>query len=163
MMMRDLLSIERIIPRLSARSKLDALRALAKQAAANADAPPATVRSAITEYAQLPAFGPGAGASLVHAFVPGLRSPVAMFAKLDPAIDFGAADGLPTDLLMLLLSPTKSTSDHLRALACIARTLRAEDMRGLLRASTDRETLYVVLCGGEHEALCEPHHLASRV
>ena len=44
------------------------------------------------------------------------------FARLEPDVDFGAADGTKTDLVALLLSPADNAGDH-RALACIARTL----------------------------------------
>lgn len=161
MKMRDLLSIERIIPRLKARSKLKALRTLARQAADQAEASESVVLASMMEYAQLPALGPGSGASLVHAFVPELRNPVAIFARLEPAIDFGAADSSPTDLVMLLVSSTGSSGDHLRALACIARTLRDPGVRHLLRAATDREALYVILCGKEREGHASPQRRAA--
>ena len=48
---------------------------------------------------------------------------VVTFARLEPDVDFGAADGTKTDLVALLLSPADSAGNHLRALACIARTL----------------------------------------
>jgi len=150
MKMRDLLSIERVIPRLRARDKQDALRRLAARAASDAGVSASIVRS-VLECAELPAFGPGAGVSVPHTFVPRLGSPIATFATLEPAIDFGAADGSQTDLVALLLSPAESTGDHLRALACIARTSRDPNVRNLLRAAKSRDSLYVILCGSEEQ------------
>jgi PTS system nitrogen regulatory IIA component len=70
---------------------------------------------------------------------------------LEPAVDFGAADGSQTDLVALLLSPAENTGDHLRALACIARTLRNTNVRNLLRAARSRDSLYVILCESEEQ------------
>ena len=119
MKMRDLLSIPRVIPRLRARDKQDALRKLAARAAGDAGVPVAAIVHSLLECAELPAFGLGPGVSLAHTFVPGLGGPIATFARLEPALDFGASDGSKTDLLALLLSPTESASHHLRALACM--------------------------------------------
>ena len=150
MKMRDLLSIERVIPRLRAGDKQDALRKLAARTASDAGVSASIVRS-VLECAELPAFGPRAGVSVPHTFVPGLDSPIATFARLEPALDFGAADGSQTDLVALLLSPAESAGHHLRALACIARTLRDPNVCSLLRASKSRASLYVILCGGEEQ------------
>jgi len=151
MNLRDLLTIGRVIPGLRARDKRDALRRLAAHAAGDTGLPPAAIVRSVLECAELPAFGPGAGVSLPHAFVPGLRNPIVTFARLSPAIDFGAADGSSTDLVALLLSPPEGAGDHLRALARIARTLRDRNVRNLLRAAECRDSLYVLLCGSENQ------------
>jgi PTS system nitrogen regulatory IIA component len=151
MKMRDLLSIERVIPRLRTRDKQDALRKLAAHAADDVGVSAAGIVRSVLKCADLPAFGPRAGVSLPHAFVPGLRGPIATFARLEPAVDFGAADGTQTDLVALLLSPAESAGNHLRALACMARTLRDPNVRNLLRASQSRDSLYVILCGSEEQ------------
>jgi nitrogen PTS system EIIA component len=151
MKMRDLLSVERVIPRLRARDKRDALRKLAAHAAHEAGVPDAAAICTVLECAELPAFGPAAGVSLLHTFVPGLGNPIATFAGLEPAVDFGAADGSQTDLVALLLSPAESAGEHLRALARIARTLRDPNVRKLLRASRCRDSLYAILCGSDEQ------------
>lgn len=113
--------------------------------------------------ADLPAFGPGAGVSLPHAFVPGLQNPVVTFARLGPAVDFGAADGSKTDLVALLLSPVDGAGNNLRALACIARTLRGPNVRNLLRAANSRDSIYAILCGfGEQDSADEQSFESTR-
>jgi PTS system nitrogen regulatory IIA component len=151
MKMRDLLSVEQVIPSLRARNKRVALRRLAARAASDKPAAAGAIIRLVLEGAELPAFGPGAGVSLPHAFVPGLRNPILTFARLEPAVDFGAADGSKTDLVALLLSPADNASDHLRALACIARTLRVSTVRNLLRAANSRDSVYAILCGCEEQ------------
>jgi PTS system nitrogen regulatory IIA component len=151
MKMRDLLTSERVIPSLRARDKRSALREVATHASVDAAVPAAAIVRSVLESAELPAFGPGAGVSVPHAFVPGLGRPIATFARLEPAVDFGAADGSQTDLVALLLSPAERAGDHLRALACIARTLRNPNVRHLLRAAKGRDSVYVILCGSEEQ------------
>jgi PTS system nitrogen regulatory IIA component len=151
MNMRDLLSVDRVIPCLRARDKRDALRKLAAHATGDAGLPAGAIVSSVLRCAEFPVFGPGTGVSLLHAFVPGLGRPVATFARLEPAVDFGAADGSRTDLAALLLSPVESAGDHLRALACIARTLRDPNVRNLVRGAQSRDSLYVILCESEEQ------------
>jgi PTS system nitrogen regulatory IIA component len=151
MKMRDLLSIEQVIPSLRACNKRDALQKLAEHAATDRAVAAEAIRRFVLEGADLPAFGPGTGVSLPHAFVSGLRNPFVTFARLEPAVDFGAADGSKTDLVALLLSPADHAGDHLRALACIARTLRDPTVRTLLRAANSRDSVYAILCGCEDQ------------
>lgn len=149
MKMADLLSVDRVIPCLRARNKHEVLRKLALPITRDARGSASAILDSVMRCAELPAFGPGVGVTLPHAFVAGLHSPIASFARLEPAVDFGAADGSLADLVMLLLSPAESTGNHLRALACIARTLRDPHVRDLLRASKCRDSLYVILSGSE--------------
>ena len=148
----ELFSVGRMIPRLRARDKRDVLRKLAAASVRDAELPEALIFDAVKRAADLPTFGPGGGVALPHAIVPGLRRPLAAVATLNPAVWFEAADGLPTDLVVLLLSPAETTSDHLRALARIARRLREPSVPELLRAAECRESMYALLMGGEFEA-----------
>lgn len=145
----DLFSPDRVIPRLRARDKRDALRQLAIHISYDAELPAHTVIEAVMQCDEDPAFGPGSGVSLPHAFVPGLPRPMAVLAKLDPQVNFDATDGFPTDLVVLLLSPAESAGGHLSALACIARRLREAGVRELLRASKCGDSMYVILIGSE--------------
>jgi len=151
MKMRDLLSIEQIIPILRAANKRDALRKLAAHAANDQPLAAGLIMRSVLEVAELPAFGPGTGVSLRHAFVPGISHPVMTFARLEPAVDFGAADASKTDLVALLLSAPDNPGEHLRALACIARTLRDRNARSLLRAANDRDSIFAILCGRKEQ------------
>jgi Phosphotransferase system mannitol/fructose-specific IIA domain (Ntr-type) len=62
-----------------------------------------------------------------------------------PPVDFEALDGLPVDLIFLLLAPEGAGADHLKALARVARLLRDSAIARKLRASHDAEALYAVL------------------
>ena len=159
MEMRDLLSVGRIIPRLRAANKRDALSKLAAHATTDTPIAAEAILRSVLAGTELPAFGPGFGVSLPHAFVPGLRNPFITFARLESPIDFGAADGFKTDLVALLLSPADNAADHLRALACVARTLRDPAVRNMLRAANSRDAVYAILCDPTRGAGLTNHRL----
>jgi hypothetical protein len=92
-----------------------------------------------------------AAASLSHAVIPGLAAPLAVFAKSNSVLNFGAADGSLTDLMVLLVSPSEGAA-HLRALAGIARRLREQKVREQLRPCSSRDCIYSVLIG--HDDVC---------
>ncbi|MFL4979028.1 MAG: PTS sugar transporter subunit IIA, partial [Xanthobacteraceae bacterium] len=54
-------------------------------------------------------------------------------------------DGLPVDLIFVLLAPETAGADHLKALARVARLLRDPDVARKLRQSRDAEAIYAVL------------------
>jgi PTS system nitrogen regulatory IIA component len=150
MKMADLLTVERVIPRLRAGDKQQALRKLAGRAAESAGTSAGVVLRSVAAGAECPAFGPESAVCLIHAFVPGLLRPIVTFARLEPPLEFGAADGSQTDVVALLLSPAEG-SVHLQALACIARTVRDTHVRKLMRAARSADSLYIVLCGTEDQ------------
>lgn len=97
---------------------------------------------------QREALGPtglDSGLALPHAQIPGIERPVALLATLSRPIDFGGLDGLPADLVVLLISPENAGSDHLKALARIVRSLRLPGFVGALRAATGDAALYDVV------------------
>jgi PTS system nitrogen regulatory IIA component len=150
--MKALFSVDRMIPRLRARDRRDVLRKLASASVHDAEVSETIVLGAATQAADLPAFGPCDGVALPHAFIPGLRGPLAAVATLSPALDFKAVDGSLTDLVVLLLSPAETASDHLRALARIARRLREPNVQVHLRAAECRESMYVLMVGSDSQA-----------
>ena len=74
-------------------------------------------------------------ASISSASSPGSTAP----------IDFEAPDGLPVDLVFMLIAPEAAGADHLKALATIARLLRNGGVAPQLRATKDPAALYALL------------------
>jgi PTS system nitrogen regulatory IIA component len=68
-----------------------------------------------------------------------------VFVRLETPIDFDAVDGQPVDILFALLAPADSTSEHLRALARVARLLRQSSLREQLRQARTVDTVYALL------------------
>lgn len=62
--------------------------------------------------------------AIPHCKVPGLKSIVAVFARVRDAIEFGASDADKVRLFFFVLSPREQPAAHLQVLANIARLLR---------------------------------------
>lgn len=60
--------------------------------------------------------------------------------KYGRALDFGAADG-PATVVLLIATPASSFSDHLEVLATLARSLSKESFRESLRRAYDAEVI----------------------
>ena len=103
------------------------------------------VLDALNEREALGSTGFGRGVALPHARIDGLTRPVAALLKLSAPVDFAAADRLPVDLVIGLLSPVNAGATHLHALAALSRMVRDEVMHGALTSATDTETLYALL------------------
>lgn len=105
----------------------------------------AAVLEGLEEREALGSTGFGRGIALPHARIDGLARPVAALLKLARPVAFGAADGLPVDLAIGLLSPTNAGATHLHALAALSRMVRDEHIHRALTEASDTETLYALL------------------
>lgn len=103
------------------------------------------VLDGLREREALGSTGFGRGVALPHARIDGLSRPVAALLRLESPVEFAAADRLPVDLVIGLLSPTNAGATHLYALAALSRMVRDEDMHRALIEAHDTETLYALL------------------
>ena len=65
-------------------------------------------------------------------------------------LDFGAIDGKPVELIILLASPADQTGPHIQALAKISRILTDDTFRDAVKKAESAEQLYEMLI--QHEA-----------
>lgn len=65
-------------------------------------------------------------------------------------IEFGAIDGKPVELIILLASPADQTGPHIQALAKISRILTDDTFRDAVKKAESAEQLYEMLI--QHEA-----------
>lgn len=89
--------------------------------------------------------GLGNGVALPHARVPAPFDATAAFFRLDPAVDFGAPDGIPVDLVLALVVPEHETNQHLNLLAQTADLLSVPQVVNELRGAKDSAQLYECL------------------
>jgi PTS system nitrogen regulatory IIA component len=132
-MIGDLLTSGSIAPRLAAANKRQVLSTVAEIAARSFRLRAPRVFDALMERESLGTTGVGHGVAIPHARVEGLDRVRGVFARISPAVAFDAVDEEPVDLVFALLSPPESGSEHLRALARIARAMRVAELRSLLR------------------------------
>ncbi|HWK43787.1 MAG TPA: PTS sugar transporter subunit IIA [Stellaceae bacterium] len=141
----DLITRQSVIARLRVSTKADALAELAKKSAELIRAPDRPILDALLARERLGSTGIGGGVAVPHAKLPGLMTPVGVFARLEKPIDFQSVDGRPVDLVFTVLTPEFCGGEHLKALAAVSRVLRDPEMSGKLRRADDEQALYVLL------------------
>lgn len=127
------------------KSKCQLFEVLARKAAETTGLPTADILDALTSREEIGSTGLGNGIAIPHGKMAGLKGVTAVFARLDPPIDFDSVDDQPVDLVMMLLAPVGSGADHLKALSRVARLLRTETVVDQLRSAEDTDALYEVL------------------
>jgi PTS system nitrogen regulatory IIA component len=141
----ELLDRRAITPRLSARSKRQALSLVAEAAARRFDMDAGVVLDALLAREQAGSTGVGAGVAVPHAKLDGLDKMRGVFVRLEAPVDFDSVDGQPVDLLFALFAPPDAGSEHLRALARVARLLRQADLREQLRHARTTDAVHALL------------------
>ena len=145
MPLTDLVASNAIIPALKVNGKKQTLQELAAKAAELCGQNERTIYEILLQREKLGSTGVGHGIAIPHGKLAKLNKLFGLFARLDRPVDFEALDGEPVDLVFLLLAPEGAGADHLKALARVARLLRAPEIARKLRESRDAETLYAVL------------------
>jgi PTS system fructose-specific IIC component len=75
------------------------------------------------------------GIAIPHCRSPYVDTASIAFARLDPAVDFGAPDG-PADLAFLIAAPEAGGAEHMKLLSSLARALVRKDFVEALRNAT---------------------------
>jgi PTS system nitrogen regulatory IIA component len=132
---------------LKASDKRDVITALSRQAASALALDATAVMNALLSREELGSTGMGQGFALPHARLAEVKKPFGIFARLRRPVDFDAVDGLPVDLVFLLLLPINAQGDQLNALACVARRLRDQGTTERLRRTRDAAGAFHLLVG----------------
>lgn len=99
----------------------------------------------LLERERLGSTGFGGGVAIPHGKLEGLTHVIGLIARLDAPVDFQAVDGLPVDLVLVLLSPPDAGVEHLKALARVTRRLRDRAFVAKLRGAQTPDALYALL------------------
>ena len=89
--------------------------------------------------------GVGHGVALPHARLSTVQDVSGVFVLLEKPIDYGAVDRQPVDIAFALFAPEDAGVEHLKALALVSRTLRAQALCNKLRSNLDPVKLYTIL------------------
>ncbi len=144
-MIGDLLAAGCIAPRLNVATKRQVISTISEIAARTLRIKAPKVFDALMERESLGPTGVGHGVALPHAGVEGVTRTAGIFARLSPAVEFGAVDEAPVDLVFALLSPPGAGAEHLRTLARVARLLRSPELRGQLRQASGVDAIRALL------------------
>ena len=145
MSLDKILTQDAVIPSLRVNGKKQALQELSERAAAVSKLPSREIFDAILQRERLGPTGVGDGVAIPHGKLPRCERICGVFARLERPIDFEALDGLPVDLIFLLIAPESAGADHLKALAAIARALRHSGMAAQLRGAREATAIYSLL------------------
>lgn len=145
MELADILAEESVVVCTGITNKNDVLIELSRRAAARTTFSAEDIYGALSERETLGSTGLGNGIAVPHGKLPGLKSVIAVFARLETPVDFEAVDDRPVDIVMMLLAPLGAGADHLKALARVARILRTDSVAEALRRSSDPAKLYAIL------------------
>jgi nitrogen PTS system EIIA component len=145
MALTDLLSPDAILPALRINGKKQALQEMSERAAQVSGLAAREIFDALLQRERLGSTGVGDGIAIPHGKLAKCQRIFGIFARLERAIDFEALDGLPVDLIFLLIAPESAGADHLKALAGIARVLRSPAIAAQLRATRDSSAIYSLL------------------
>jgi PTS system nitrogen regulatory IIA component len=145
----DILPIEAIDAAVPAANKKALFQQLAAAAARLTGLPAKQIAASLNAREKIGSTGFGGGAAIPHGKVEGLSQVFGYFARLSAPIDFHAVDGLPVDLVFLLLSPPNAGAEHLKALASVSRTFRDRQTLAKLRGARSKDALFALLAGEE--------------
>lgn len=145
----DILPPEAVFHNLTAASKKALFQSLAGLAERQLGLDARHVAERLGERERLGSTGFGGGVAIPHGKVDGLDRVVGLFAKLAQPMEFAAIDGMPVDLVFLLLSPPGAGADHLKALARVSRRLRDRPFVAKLRGAGSSDALYALFAGSE--------------
>ncbi len=96
--------------------------------------------------------GVGRGIAIPHCRLDSVDREVVAFATTAQPVDFGALDGVPVDLVFLVVSPTQAAAAHLQAVARVSRLLRVPGIADALRGAGSADALASILRTAEASA-----------
>ncbi len=149
----EFLQEEYILPRVRVKSKQDALEQLVSFLCHThpIDTPRDDVMAAILKREESMPTGIGHGIAVPHAIIGGGGHISGVLGLMDPPIDFGAPDGEPARLVILIATPENQKHRHLEVIAAITRMLQNPDIRGNLFAAESAEEIHEIIDSEEAE------------
>ncbi len=145
MELKSLVKPSSVITGIKAKTKKQLLQDLAEVAGRISAVPQHIIFEALLQRERLGSTGVGRGIAIPHCRIAEANELVVIFARLETAIAFDAADSEPVDLVFLLVAPEHAGADHLKALACISRAMRDAHMVKKLRAARDKSAVFAIL------------------
>jgi len=106
---------------------------------------------AILKREELMPTGIGHGIAVPHAIVGEGERIVGVLGLLEPPVDFGAPDGEPARLVILIATPESQKQRHLELIAAITRMLQHQDIREQLFAASTSERIHEIIDSEEAE------------
>lgn len=145
--LNEILSLSAVDDDLVAANKKALFQQLAAAAAKLTRVPAKEIVACLTAREKIGSTGFGGGTAIPHGKLEGLPHVIGFFARLSQPVDFQAIDGMPVDLVFLLLSPPDAGADHLKALATVSRIFRDRQVVAKLRGARSKDAIFALLAG----------------
>ena len=146
MRLTDLLNPQCIKAPLSAANKEQAIDELVDLLAGSSEITDvAELRQAVWQREKARTTGIGHGIAIPHGKISGCTSLCMAVGKTGQPIEFGAIDGKPVELIILLASPVDQTGPHIQVLAQISRMLTDDDFRAAVMQAQSPDQLYELI------------------
>lgn len=111
----------------------------------------AAVSQAVFAREQTRSTGIGSGIAIPHGKCNAVKELVMAIGIAHGPIDFDSIDGHPVSIVILLVSPSTQTGQHIQALATISRLMLDEQFKQALEKSSDATEAYTLLQNKEKE------------
>ena len=149
----EFLQEEFILPRVKVKNKRDALQQLVSflchthPMRSSRD----EVMAAILKREESMPTGIGHGIAVPHAIIGEGDKIVGVLGLLESPVDFGAPDGEPARLVIMIATPESQKQRHLEVIAAITRMLRDESIRSKLYEAESSEEIHEIIDSEEAE------------
>jgi len=149
----EFLQEEYILPRVKVKSKLDALEQMVSFLCHThpMKSTRQEVMQAILKREDSMPTGIGHGVAVPHAIIGEGDQIVGVLGLLEPPVDFGAPDGEPARLVILIATPESQKRRHLEVIAAITRMLSNESIRSKLYEAESSEEIHEIIDSEEAE------------
>ncbi len=146
MKITDILNKEFVITNLDGIDKNSVLKELSafleeKGVVKNKD----TLLTALTEREKLGSTGIGENVAIPHAKLEEIDRIITLFARSEKGIEFESLDKKPVHFICLVIAPSNSTGQHLKALARISRLLKNPALRENILSATEMDKIFSIL------------------
>jgi mannitol/fructose-specific phosphotransferase system IIA component (Ntr-type) len=146
-----LFSAELFIPKLKAKDRDDVLSEMVKHAgAAGVIRDQDVILGMLRNRESLGSTGLGEGVAFPHGRSLAIPSLMALFARSEKGVDYGAIDGKPVHLFFMFIAPPiEKENRYLPALGRVVELIRDEETRGKMMGIKNFEDFKGILLGGD--------------
>ena len=147
MQLADIISPDRVVSNVQAKSKKRAFETISDVIASNADISMGVndIFDSLIARERLGTTAIGHGIAIPHGRVKESNETIGAFMQLSEGIDCDALDNQAVKLIFAVLVPEKTNEEHLQLLARLAQMFKNSDLREKLMAAPDNKTLYDLL------------------
>lgn len=141
-LLATLLAPERILLDVPAASKDALYEEVGARLTGLLNVPAKTITASLLAREKLGSTGLGQGVAIPHGRIKGLRQAFGCFVRPRVPVPFGAPDGVPANLIFVLLVPEQATDLHLQILSELAHRLGDQAFRERLQGLHDPGAIY---------------------